>query len=69
MNILQRICHRLFGWDYVAYRWGFGETKVRRVGYMPNGRPFIIVWGIVHFLDDQKVIWEPLTWFPSEAKP
>jgi hypothetical protein len=69
MNIFQRIAHRLFGWDYIAYRWGCGEVSVCRVRYMPNGRPYILWLGDVVFPDDAPARCEPLTWAPAEAKP
>lgn len=62
MNLLQRFAHRFFGWHFVAYRYGFGETDICRVRQMPNGRTYVLWCGRPRFFDEEPQRFQPLTW-------
>lgn len=41
---MYKLFHRLFGWDYVGFKFGY-NTTVRRVQTAPNGEPYVICCG------------------------
>lgn len=46
-----RLLHKLFGWHYVAIKFGHSDS-IARVRNYPNGERFIIVCGYQYFLND-----------------
>jgi hypothetical protein len=42
MNLRQKICNKLFGWDYVVAPIGYGRKKIRRVVKTHNGATYKI---------------------------
>lgn len=49
MNLFQRLAHRLFGWQYVAVRYGY-DLRPYRVKLTPNGLPYVTLCGSNEFL-------------------
>lgn len=57
--MIWKLCHRLFGWDYVLVHFDMG-MYVRRVKTMPNGERYINIYG-VELEKYKKRHWEYLT--------
>lgn len=38
-----RLCHKLFGWDYVFIE-GHLVSNIRRIKIAPNGREYVTPW-------------------------
>jgi len=54
MNLFFLLCHRLFGWHYITFQFGFDDI-VRRVKQMPNGDRYVKAYGGIYFLEDGKL--------------
>lgn len=65
-----KLFHKLFGTDYVAVEYG-GSHFTRRVKHLPNGDPYIYLFGKIRRLrKDNKTEYDeqtiPLTWVEKE---
>ena len=40
---MYKIWHKLFGWDYVLFRWG-GTSEIKRIIITPNGTEYIKIY-------------------------
>lgn len=70
MTLFQRIAHRLFGWHYIAFMFGWNEAYCR-VRCDPNGVRFVKYCGHTFTLDETGRLYEagakigkyrPCTW-------
>ena len=50
--VMESLFHRLFGWQYICFRWGCSEI-VRRVKVWPNGRKTVTAYEEVAILDEE----------------
>ena len=63
MSIWQKLMNKLFGWHYVALRYGF-DIEVFRVIQSPSGKLFAKCYGHLEPLNVRP--YEPLTWVESK---
>lgn len=62
-----RLWHRLFGWHFVAFSYGYSH-HVRRVRLDGNGNAYVRICDEHLYLSDKTERWQPLT-FRSAPEP
>lgn len=60
-----KAAHHLLGFHFVNVMHGF-DRHVRRVRMTPNGKPYVVICGQMHFLTESNRPWDALT-FDKEA--
>lgn len=62
-----KLWHRLFGWDYVAHRYGY-DNEVSRLRVAPNGTYYVKTCGNLVFIEQLREL-RHLTWRDAVAPP
>jgi hypothetical protein len=50
MMLLRHLCHHLFGWQYVAFNFGY-DRHIRRLRKTCDGVEYVLYLGSLHFND------------------